>query len=105
MTKTEEQIIHDIERRIGWERDSEDFPNWYVGITANPDDRLFNDHNVNKDDKGDWICRQAADIQVAREVERYFIEKHRTKGGPGGGDDRSLFVYAYRMSSHTKQDV
>ena len=82
MTKTKEQIIHDIEYHVGWERDSEDFPHWYVGITANPEDRLFNDHNVNKDDKGDWIYRQAADVQVAREVERYFIEKHLTKGGP-----------------------
>ena len=105
MTKTKEQIIHDIEYHVGWERDSEDFPHWYVGITANPDDRLFNDHNVNKDDKGDWIYRQAADVQVAREVERYFIEKHRTKGGPGGGDNHSRYVYAYRVSSHTKQEA
>ena len=105
MTKTKDQIIECIERHVGWERDSEDFPNWYVGITANPEVRLFNDHSVNEDDKNDWIWKQAEDNQVAREVERHLIEKRGTQGGPGGGDDRSLFVYAYRMSSHTNQDT
>lgn len=103
--KSEEQIIHDIEYHIGFHRDDCDFPNWYVGITAHPEGRLFNEHNVNKDDKCDWIYRRAVDVRVARRVEKYFVEKHGTQGGPGGGDDRSLFVYAYRVSSHTSQQV
>ena len=105
MTKTKDQIIECIEYYVGWKRDPEDFPNWYGGITANPKERLFDDHNVNEDDKNEWICERAESSQVAREVERYFIEKKGTQGGPGGGDDRSLFVYAYRVNSQTKQDV
>ena len=104
MTKTKDQIIKCIEYYVGWKRDPEDFPNWYGGITANPKERLFNDHNVNEDDKNDWIWERAESDKVAREVENH-LKKRGMQGGPGGGDDRSLFVYAYRVSSHTKQDV
>ena len=32
MTNTKAQIIHDIEFQVGWEGNSEDFPNWYSGL-------------------------------------------------------------------------
>ena len=51
MAKTKDEIIDDIEFHVGHhnsEDSSEEFPNWYVGITANPDERLFNDHKVKK---------------------------------------------------------
>ena len=73
-----------------------------MGIAADAGDRLFNDHSV--DEKGDaWIHRSATSSSVARTVENYFIEEKGTKGGPGGGDEISKFVYAYKIQRHTRE--
>jgi len=74
---------------------------WYVGIATDPKDRLFNDHNVRQN--GDaWIHRDAGSASVAREIENYFLEQLGTDGGPGGGDDSTRYVYAYKKVAHTK---
>lgn len=73
---------------------------WYVGIAADPRDRLFNGHGVRE--KGDaWILRRAESAEVARRVERYFVKTLGTDGGPGGGDASTKAVYAYKKNAHT----
>ena len=100
MANTRVQIIADIEAYIG--NNSANFGNWYVGIAADPRDRLFNDHDVSE--KGDaWIFREATSSAVAREVEDYFIDVKGTQGGAGGGDYRSRSVYAYKIKPHTRE--
>lgn len=76
-----------------------DYPCWYVGIAADPRARLFSDHNVRE--KGDaWIFRGYPSHLAARAAERFFLSRG-CKGGPGGGDEHSRFLYAYRRGPHT----
>ena len=78
-----------------------DYPAWYCGIASKPRDRLFVDHNV--DEKGgNWIYRDAGADTAARNIEEYFIKKG-CKGGGGGGDSGSRYVYAYKITSTTRE--
>ncbi len=73
---------------------------WYVGISKNARDRLFNDHAVDENTDA-WIYRSAANTDVARRIETYFVDVLGTDGGPGGGDDDADQVYAYKKKAHT----
>jgi hypothetical protein len=72
---------------------------WYVGIAANPDQRLFEGHNVSQEG-GTWIYRDAGSESMAKTIEAIFIKKG-CKGGSGGGD-KPHYVYAYRMTRTTR---
>ncbi|MDK2848723.1 MAG: hypothetical protein PWP34_2076 [Desulfuromonadales bacterium] len=74
---------------------------WYVGIAKDPRNRLFVDHNVTAN-PGSWIYRECASDVVARQVEDYFL-RQGCKGGDGGGSAASRFVYAYKITSNTRQ--
>ena len=53
-------------------------------------------------EKGDWwIYRQASSSEVAREIESYFVDTLGTDGAPGGGDETTDMVYAYKKAAHT----
>jgi len=72
---------------------------WYAGIAANPRRRLFNDHAVRE--SGDaWIYHPCNSSDAARDVEDSLF-RLGMKGGPGGGDDSTGFVYAYKIAHHT----
>ena len=98
MPQTNERIIQEIDSYI--RREGSSYHNWYVGIAKDPRNRLFNEHNVS----GVWwiFCEAFSDTR-AREVESFFLEQKGTQGGPGGGDKDSRFVYAYRITSTTKE--
>lgn len=72
---------------------------WYVGITKNPDNRLFNEHNVDKSN-GIWIHCPADSNEIARNVESFFL-RQGMDGGPGGGDWESRYVYSYKKGYET----
>lgn len=72
----------------------------YVGIAEDPKDRLFSDHKVKQN--GVWIYCQANSSDCAREVEQELLAKG-AKGGPGGGSDNTIYVYAYKTEVYTKQ--
>lgn len=74
------------------------YHDWYVGITSNPKQRLFNDHGVNE--KYVWIHSPADTNQAARAVEEYLLSLG-CDGGSGGGDNSSTVVYAYKKTSYT----
>lgn len=76
------------------------YRDWYVGITNDPKTCLFTRHNIKKH-PGVWIFKDAGSHSVAREIEKYFLDNHDIKGGPGGGDDTSRFVYAYLITQNT----
>lgn len=95
---TEAQIksdIHDFIRKGGGA-----YKEWYVGVTSDPEKRLFEEHNVDKA-KDLWIYRTADSASIARSVEQYFIDLG-CDGGPGGGDYTAKVVYAYKKSWRTK---
>lgn len=100
MAQTKEKIIQEIDSHI--QKEHSGYRNWYVGIAKDPRDRLFNDHNVTEHG-GWWIYREAYSDTSAREVESFFLDYKGTQGGPGGGDEDSRFVYAYRITSATKE--
>ena len=75
------------------------YNDWYVGVAADPRERLFNDHAVNEQTDA-WIYDACSSTREAREVEQYFIGQG-TRGGPGGGDANTKSVYAYRITSRT----
>ncbi|HOX28054.1 MAG TPA: hypothetical protein PLQ76_02740 [bacterium] len=73
--------------------------NWYVGITAYPEKRLFLDHNVKSFSSG-YKCWDCGSDTIARFVEKHFIEKG-CDGGSGGGDRNSRYFYVYRKTAKT----
>ena len=98
MVMDKQTIILEIKNHIADRGGS--YSEWYVGIATDPETRLFNDHNVNRDtDK--WIYKKADSEQMARDVEVYFLNQLKTDGGTGGGNIPN-FVYAYRKSNHTE---
>ena len=71
---------------------------WYVGITKDIQGRLFEAHRVTN-----WyIYRQAITHVEARAIETAYHDAG-CKGGPGGGDDSAVFVYAYIITEETVQ--
>ena len=100
MPQLRHEIIKEIDEHIRKEKSG--YPHWYVGITADPKQRLFSDHNVSKENAW-WIYREAFSDTDARVIENFFLEQKGTQGGPGGGDSTSRFVYAYRITSNTRE--
>jgi hypothetical protein len=74
---------------------------WYAGITSDIDQRLHGDHKVPEKDFW-YIWREAISSQAARDAEAELL-KLGYKGGSGGGDDDSTFVYAYKITSITRE--
>lgn len=92
------EIIADLETHVA--KFGGTFAEWYVGITANPKQRLFTEHRLRSN--GDaWIARRAVDDLQANEVQEYFKSVRKTQGGSKGGL-QDVYVYAYKMKSHTK---
>ncbi len=94
------EIIKGIDDHIN--KEGSGYSRWYVGIAADPKQRLFSDHNVSKENAW-WIYREAFTDDDAREVEKFFLEQKGTQGGPGGGDKDTRFVYAYRITNTTRE--
>lgn len=98
---TKQGIINAIEEHLGksYKRYYQDF---YVGITSDINARLFVAHNV--PEKGHWYIYQWADSEdIAREVEKHFLDLGMdggTGGGTGDGDVR--YVYCYEKGPNTR---
>lgn len=76
------------------------YSDWYCGIATNPRERLFEKHNVDQNDY--WIFNECASTDIARAVEKYLLQMG-FDGGPGGGDQSTVFVYAYKKTPYTKE--
>ncbi len=74
---------------------------WYVGIANDAEKRLFTDHCVDKDN-GLWAWGLATNHLEARHIEALY-HKAGCKGGPGGGDETTVFVYAYLITQSTAE--
>jgi len=98
LNEKEKKIANEIVGHA--EKEGSSKSNWYLGIASNPEDRLFSDHNVSKDN-GWWIYRDAETHNSARKIESYLLDTCRFDGGPGGGDYTTKFVYAYRKTHTT----
>jgi len=77
------------------------YSKWYCGIASDWEDRLFNDHQVPKKGRA-YIARRCHNHEDARAVEKAIIELG-IDGGPGGGDETTIYVYAYHKGDMTTQ--
>ena len=75
---------------------------WYIGITNNPNNALFVRHNVQRVDP--WAHFRCLNAQIARKVEEYLLLTLGAQGDTGGGDDDSIYVYAYKITNRTNEN-
>ena len=88
-----DEIVAHIEKR------GDAHSSWYCGIASDWEDRLFNEHQVPRKDYW-WIARQCYDNESARNVEKALLELG-CDGAAGGGDDTTVYVYAYLKGTMT----
>ena len=99
---TKDAIISDIEKHLANSL-KPNYSDFYIGITDDIKRRLFEEHNVNRNNDW-WIYCKADDEGIARDTERYYLELGM-KGDTGGGNQGHppLFVYSYEISDHSIQ--
>ena len=81
--------------------DDREHADWYAGITSDPEARLFDEHAV--DQEGSWAYAECLNDDVARGAEQLLLELGY-QGGPGGGNESSVFVYVYETTVDTCED-
>lgn len=94
MAKTKQEIINNIRTYIS--NSNTTYPNWHIGIAQDPEKCLFNDHNIQKENSW-WIYSYTGTGNIAREIEKYFLDLG-CKGGDTGGDKNSKHIYAYKIT-------
>jgi hypothetical protein len=78
------------------------YSDWYVGVAENPRERLFEGHGVNEASDL-WAFSTCSTSDEARSVESYFVNTLNTQGDTGGGSNSTNAVYAYKITSHTRE--
>ena len=73
------------------------YSTWYCGIASDWEDRLFNEHQVSRTNSW-WIALQCYNNAAARNVEKALLELG-CDGGAGGGDETTIYAYAYLKSA------
>ena len=77
------------------------YSEFYIGVSQNAVKRLFEEHHVDKENSW-WIYTTAISSEVARQVEKHFLDLGM-RGGTGGGDYKSKMVYCYVVTSTTTE--
>jgi len=98
MAKDYDTIINEIDAHLS-RSGRRYYSDFYIGITKDVEQRLFGDHNVSKDNSW-WIYRTAETNEIARAVEKHYLD-FGMRGGPGGGDYDSRIVYCYAVTPTT----
>ena len=92
-----DEIVTHIDKQIA--RDSGKYSNWYCGITSDIESRLLGDHKVPRENSW-YVYRACPNDTDARAVETALV-KLGCDGGSGGGDETSVYVYAYLKTAET----
>lgn len=77
------------------------YDEFYVGIAKDPIDRLKNGHCVDHTIPHVYWT-EALHSTVVRNIEKYFLSQG-SKGGPGGGDETTCYIYVYKITPKTRQ--
>jgi hypothetical protein len=77
------------------------FNEWYVGVTANPSQKLFAEHHVSID--ADWIFRDAGDYETAKTIQDQLIERFNLKRIDDEEDHRNKYVYVFPIKRGRKK--
>lgn len=98
MAKDFQTIVDEINNHLS-KSGKRYYSEFYIGITNDVERRLFKEHNVAKE-KTWWIYRTAENSDIAREVEKHFLDMGM-RGNDGGGNETSNIVYCYAVSPTT----
>ena len=86
-------VIAEFEQFMG--KHGQYYREFYVGIANDPNDRLVNGHGVTNDIPNLYWTTPFP-TQTVRAIEKLFLDKG-AKGGPGGGDDTTRYIYVYKI--------
>lgn len=92
-------VINEFENHMG--QYAQTYGEFYCGIASDPKQRVYNDHNVDSHDPTVMI-KSCNSSQTARDIEKYFLDKG-CKGGDGGGNWQTTYVYVYKINPNTRQ--
>ena len=98
MAKSSEVVVMEMLEFI--QREGGHPKTWYVGITDDPQGRLFDEHQVHYQNYA-WIYRTVASELDAQRVQEYFLE-FGLDGRKGALRSGSCKPYAYRKGVSTK---
>lgn len=77
------------------------FPDWYIGIAADPVETLKGKHGIDPEHDV-WTYKQALTFHACRTVQRYFQETLKMDGEALlSGDDDTDCVYLFKKSERT----
>lgn len=85
------EIIDAIEKRITGAKAP--YSKWYIGVT-NDLERRKEEHKKDGKNVKHWKDWKADDEKDARDIEQFYINKKKMKGGTGGGE-KPTYVYIF----------
>lgn len=100
MVLSYDKIVNEIDEHLR-KSGKRYYSEFYIGVSQNAVKRLFEEHHVDKENSW-WIYRTAISSEVARQVEKHFLDLGM-RGGIGGGDDKSNMVYCYVVTPTTTE--
>lgn len=77
------------------------YSEFYVGIASDPINRLTSGHGLDGTIPHIYTTKPIFS-EMVREMEKHFLGKG-CRGGAGGGDDKTTFLYVYKMTNRTRQ--
>ncbi|HTV31390.1 MAG TPA: hypothetical protein VMF32_26900 [Xanthobacteraceae bacterium] len=79
------------------------FAHWYVGLSDQPKQALFDIHGV-RHAEDPWLYKQLLTYRAARTVQDYFLGQLKTAGARATEQSENVdCVYLYRIAAHTRQ--
>lgn len=94
-----EAIITAFEKFMG--QHGQYYGEFYVGIASDPIDRLTNGHGCDATVPNVYWT-QPLHTNIVRDIENYFLQKG-ARGGSGGGGFNTCYIYAYKITSGTRE--
>ncbi len=81
----------EIEKRVG----TTSYSAWRIGLTHDLSERKAHWRDTEKKDTSCWTWWQADSFSDAQDLENYFINTKKMKGGTGGDLSSRKTVYVY----------
>jgi hypothetical protein len=78
-----------------------EYADWYASMSPNPEHELFIYHLVEPD--GQYVYCRCTTFREAQNVLFDLRDRFRVRTGPSWGSGNALFVYAYKMTTRTRE--
>lgn len=78
-----------------------EYVDWYVSMSPNPEHELFTFHLV--DPGGQYAYCRCVTFAEARSAVQHLRDVYRVHVGPTWGSGDALYVYAYKMTTRTRE--